>query len=240
MPLGASRAGLMSVVGDDIPESEIDHDYRWIANDIDLSDGDSVSNWSDITGPADLSAVGSPTFRENSVNEQSSVEIDSVDDGFDIDPFSGTNSLEPDGGLTFIWVFVKFNSADDDGTLAVHVGDNVDLQIRFRGGSLETRIGGGNDPSTPNVTVGDAHIAVGRWDGSEFEMRLDGEIGDQTSDSTLSSNDGQDSVGYRAIADDRRLDGQIMEGIISEKDVTDSNLQTEEQRLADYYGISLA
>ena len=239
-PFGASRAGLMSVAADDIPDSEIDPEYRWIASDLDLSDSDPVtSNWVDRVSGLELAPTGSPTFRSDIAGGQPAVEIDSVDDGFDL-----VSSLPHfDGAYTIIFVGVKLNSVDDDGTVVDFFDDNG-VQIRYRdesGGSpqLFTEPARNFISAPESPTVGNPHIISARWDGSDEEIRINGN-GNTASADSLSDNEGDsDHIGYRNSGgqSDRNADFQLLEiQVATSYDATD--LSETETNLMDFYDIS--
>ena len=83
MPLGANRAGIVSQVGDAIPDSGNLH-ARYDARALSLSDGETVSSWTDVSGNENhLSASGEPTFRDatsSSVGPVPSIDYDGSND----------------------------------------------------------------------------------------------------------------------------------------------------------------
>ena len=86
-PFGASRAGLMSVRRDAIPDSV---EYHYDATELNVSDGSSISTWDDSVGGQDLSGGGGASFTNDGINGNPSVTFDGVDDYFE---FGGSVSL---------------------------------------------------------------------------------------------------------------------------------------------------
>ena len=206
-PFGASRAGLMSVAVDDIPDSAILHlDAQSLTG---FNDGQTVSTWSDeSTEGNDL--TGSAIYRENGINGNPSLEFDPAQDH----GFTGTmtTSLQPNAVFAVFEWFRTFD--EDDGLYRIFITRDsfTNLDARNTSGDLGWNMfagqffGGSQDAGIQMLT--------GLFDGASSEIRENGVVtntGDPGSDGTgETAGVGIDADGLSAETT------QIWEGYIGE------------------------
>ena len=228
-PFGASRAGLMSVAADDIPDSAVAH---YDATQEDFSDGGSVSTLTDFSGSNNDATGGTPTFLVDQRNGNAVFDFDS-DDQLDsstpdfAQPYSGVIAVQAndDGTDTSLFSAQSGASGDERGSLYYDFDSN---ELELRVGDENPR---GGTPTTNWVVVS---FVV---DGDDSEVRIDG-----STEFTGDAGDGAwsgISVGQR-YTDAEGLDGLVGEILYYDVDLRDSGeLSEEEQRVANKWGISI-
>ena len=134
-PFGASRAGLMSVAGDDIPDSVV---YQLKTPISGLSDGDTVNTWPAVEGKPDATS-SSLIYSENEFNEIDAVSGDGIDDILNC----GSDSTDIIGGTEFTWamtiqtqdtdrIIMGFEDENIDSFCRIDFRDDGDIQLRMR------------------------------------------------------------------------------------------------------------
>ena len=226
MPLGASRAGLMSVGEDAIPDSAVArYDPRQESTG-------SVSSISDQIGGNDLTGSGSVV--DDGINGVQSFDTDD-DENWDISQSDFT--VERDWAINFVVELpatatnnMLLGNNDDDNELVYWQDDDSgNWNVRWGDdGSVET-----GSSSTTNPFVG-TFRAFGSSGGETL-------INNST-DIDATNNDGVDdllgfSLGSRADGD-LQIDAKFGEVVIYDNP-SESDLEDEVERLADDYGISL-
>ena len=162
MPLGASRAGLMSVAVDDIPDLGLDHLYWGPAID------DVSQDWEDQDGGLNTSPFGSPSL--DAINSTQAVSYDGSGDYHSADSWS----LGSSGEYTFA---IVFEAASVDFSFPVSNGStNGNSGWRFRISDDGYQVGhpGVGSSGTQGTVDTDPHVAVGTFDGSNVIVDLDG------------------------------------------------------------------
>lgn len=219
--------------GGAIPDSAIaQYDARALTG---YSDGDPVNTWPDEGGNYDVTGTA-PTFRSSGINGNPSVEFDGSDDVLSA-TFNSTES-QPN---TIAAVVEPFN-ADQTGYTAVvdaesnlHQlayntgGNNNNIELIVNDSSI-TQLGGGSITNDP-------FLIVGIFDGNDSEIRANG--------SSVATGSLDDSVGLDGIqlghgnnGPEEHLSGYLGEVVPYEADLrATGTLPTEEQRLADKWGI---
>ena len=226
-PFGASRAGLMSVAEDDIPDSAI---YQWDATELSLSDGDSVSSWTDEIGELEL--TGAATYRDDGINGVAAVEFDGTDDTLDSAIDSETQPYE----IILVAFTNETSSTDGAGFLGWDSNDGFVVGGRGSGG-IDALRSDGDDELQGDATDTDAHIWSAQFDGSESTIRRDGSDANTGSAGTGPI---ENSFALGSIDDGTNyLNGRIGEVLIYDSVLSASERGDEEDRLAEKWGITI-
>ena len=223
----------------DIPDAGLLHDYH--AAELNLSEGETVSTFTDQSGDDDLSAQDSPTFRESGINGEPAVEYDGIDDGHE------SNSA----GTTPPWVVFLVVDPTNTGSFTVPWADartsEVDAMFRFDQSGDEYRleladagdIEGGTVTTEPIITTWIAD------DSDNYQaVRENGSVEVEDTNASVGSNDLLDGLN---LGGDIDVDRRYMEGFVGRKLVYDlgqleqeSSIDAVESGLADEYGINLS
>ena len=207
-----------------IPDSGLDH--RYIADDIDSSDGDTIDSWSPSEGDLTLNAVGGPIYRSNGIGGNPSVEFDGVDDLFQS---SGDSIPQP----THIFVVAKFN--DSSGIQNIFDGESADGRQIIQANSGGYRIFAGSDTVGGGSVDTDPHIYTASFDAENSYLRVDG-------DQILSGDPGNDGLSMLTLgasnSESDHFEGEISEWLVYSDDKGGEEDDIEEL-LAQEYGISL-
>ena len=236
MPFGASRAGLMSVAADDIPDSDDLHAY-YDATELNLSDDDSVSTWTEETGNEnDLTQETSdnqPTFKTEIINGNSVIRHDG-DSDFLITTFQSTLQQALD-----VFIVAQKRSVGTDDRQRLFASDTADEVEYFSGNDSEGNnwaINAGERLDSTTNEDTDPHIFHVKLNGTESIMRLDG--------SQIASGDvGANNLGGLTTA--ARGSGDVEHGdfdhgeILLYPDRTTSQIESVESYLADKWGITI-
>lgn len=211
-----------------IPDSAV----LWAAaDDLSLSDGETVSTWPDQSDSGnDLSALGAPVFRDSRLNGLPTVDYDGTDDGHEV---TGPSLSQPNTlivvGRIFDTTSTNFfiDGADSTARNGIYGNGNTEAWRAYAGSSIE----GGAPRSTDFVIL----IAV--IDGASSILRRNG--------TQIASGDvGSDDMGGIRLASDADaatwMNGDIAEVVVCESRLSDSQIQDQEQRLSDKWGISIA
>ena len=196
-PFGASRAGLMSVAGDDIPDSG---EYHFVAEDLDSGDDDFVDRINDVS----LSAIGSPSLGSDGLGGHNYVEYDGDDDGH------GAASVDIiEQPFALISVVELLSTSGDNAIMSVQEdslsamlwdGDSRDSWSSWFGDAMT-----GSENDSENV-VG---VVI---DGDESEYRESGEV---TGTGDPGDRDIEDlAIGFNAAAPDRFGNIRFYESVV--------------------------
>lgn len=206
----------------------------WIFEDDDsVSDGDTISNWEERITGTDISAIGSPTYRESRINENPAVELDGANDAFD-EEFSDLSNP-----VTVFVILERYNE-DELEQITGRRTDSDPLHIFF--GSVNEIVADHGDDdrltSTSTVTSGDTALISTRAESGDNTLRLNGS--EEVSNSSTDV-EGMEvlSFGYEVENDRRYLDGYLAHLEIHTDGLTDSEMVDRENELADAYGLSI-
>ena len=213
-----------------IPDSAI---HYYDAAELDLSDGESVTNWADLVGNEDLNDVGSPTYRTNGLNGNPSVEIDGSGDAFE-----GFYAV---GLPCTMYMVIETN---DDGSRQSHFysDSNVSADISARWDGNEEynwRFADSPYSSSPDNSVRKKAIIVieATGDNELVTLRVNG---DEIDSLSSSSSDLFDGFYWGADQRDQRwTDGYLAELLITDQ-VDSDETGSQESRLSDKWDISLS
>jgi len=209
--------------GSAIPDSAIAH---YDATRLSLSDGEGVSTWPDELGYADVS--GTATYRASSLNGNPTVEFDNTDDGL-----SGSASTAHSQPNT-IFVVGRITGSGNQ-TFVDSVGGRH--QLRWSGGGNEYQTYAGSLANFGGSLDSNWHVHTVLIDGSTSTFWKDStQIGS-------SGAGGQDldgaALGY-VPGEGQNLGGNIAEAVFCNTALSTSDRESEEQRLADKWGITLS
>ena len=225
-PFGASRAGLMSVAEDDIPDSV---EYQWVGGDYDESEGEWTDRLSNITLTDD---EGSPTLESDQINGEPAVRYDGGEQSI-----SNSNALDEDAPLTvFIVSDLKNNETDD-----MFWGDVDDLQTFFQdegGGFYRLRVNDNSLETTDRPAEQGWQIREAVLGGSGDEIiRESGE--ELESDDISSAGLSGFIISGRSEGDTSRMLEQDVAEVTILVDPTEDETTQERERLSSKYGIPL-
>ena len=230
-PFGASRAGLMSVAEDDIPDSGTAQ-YQFDVRELNgFEDGNVVNDWTD-TRISDVTASGSATYRENVLNGYSMLEFDGSDDGF----VSAEGSLTNAPVAVIAVVAVDSLPADRERIIGYHTGNNR-TNIGANSQEWEAFGGGSTHRGSGSTDVNLVSVWNEVADPGDNRLREDGS---QTSEHTGDNTEGLEpvSIGYTDATDDTHWSEMI--GFVEyHENISESELAVREQEIADYWGISI-
>jgi hypothetical protein len=211
-----------------IPDSGLVHRYK--AGELALSDGDTVSTFTDIKGDADLSANGAPTYVSSSsnLNGKPAVYYDGVDD----------EHLSADGAVgssaTYHIFYVYDSQATGQQAIMRNEANGQQHRIDSGGSSDEwfhgSFFGDGNSYSNQKNLIGflyNSNGATVRRNGQEIAS-------DGTTDS--SRDDDQWRLGSR---NSDYFEGEIAEVIWYNEEKTGPELDKVENYLANEYGFTI-
>ena len=225
-PFGASRAGLMSVAKDDIPDSAISQ-YDASDSDTVVTSNGTVVEWQDKIGDNDLTGSFS-SVEDGAVNGLDALLSDGVDDEMDV---AYSQSVEPP--FTTIFVFEQVSDTDQ-GTLLSNVGDRQyyanrdDDRWLFQIDDFDNI----SHPSGTNETF--IHTVI--WD-STMEFYQNGTfVGNP--DVNAIGLDGL-AVAYRPDEDDRHHNLRNCEIRVYDSGLDSETRESEESGLADKWGVSI-
>lgn len=230
--LGFQHAGTRYGLHDSvnaIPDSAIAH---YDATELSLSDGDSVSTWSDQTGNGyDLTAGTAPTYKTGIINGNPVVRFDGVDDFLDV-AFSTIS--QPN----HIFIVVQYRSVDSTSSGNQYTFDSDDSNNRELFRQFEGNWGifaGSNLFGSAADTS--AHIGTALYNGSSSSLRIDG-ADDATGDAGADGLGGLTVGSSSSDSDFGPVD--IGEIVVCDGELSTSDRDAEESRLAEKWGISIA
>ncbi|AFZ74572.1 hypothetical protein [Natronobacterium gregoryi] len=230
-PIGSVRKGDGTTLWSAIPDSAIHH---YDSLKLDFDDDDEVDNWPDEIGNVDLDDIdtGSPTYKEDGVNSNPSVEFKQ-----NILTHS-TGNVEINDPYSIAVVAECTGTRGDDDLNIVNDPDRSDMQIRINDGidnEQEVELLG---EGVNTIPLGDAvqqYVGVFTGDSSSTEHICN--------DTTASFDGGSTDadtlfVGGEEGRTDRSWEGFISEIIIYDEKLDSDTRQSEHDRLADKWGIS--
>ena len=231
-PFGASRAGLMSVAADDIPDSGGLHEY-WASQEDGFDDEDPINTLSDQIADNDLS--GTAMFREDDLGGRDAIDYDGTDDGH-----SGDSAAD-DGEYTLLFV-ARLDSVDDSGDRTLYSnGDfgNDGFALRTRGGTFNVTHGGVASEGGSSADT-DRHLFTVRYDGSNLNLRIDGVDDFDRSVGYNSAGENDDLTVGKAPSDSENTNMTFGFARPHDRHIDGEELDDMEQSLADFYDINLS
>lgn len=203
-----------------------------------LSDGDTVSTWEDRIGTNDASATGSPTYRASQLNGNPAVEYDGSGDYHNTGFMPNTsNNLAVIAAVSF----TNENSSALTGSLDSNLDDRFSIPTTSTG-EYNPAYGDGAIKVSGGVATGSTLVITLRGTGSTAFIRVNGAQEDSFSYVSGGSSDAAQFLGARNREDGNPIDnffaGYIGE-IVFYEGLTDSGRDSEEQRLADKWGVAL-
>ena len=205
MPFGASRAGLMSVVGDDIPDSGLKHEY--FAQDETHNDQSTGEQFTDQIGDITLSAEGEPLFDFNGLSGSKSFVYNGTDDGH-----NATSSwLSGDGDEYTVAAVCRYDAVDRDNDQWLVGSDGGDrgMDFRERDGNLQYSHGGESATDIFTVNEGEPFITIGSYNGSEAFADVNGITELDGFSVDYQEEDNGSSIGYNRLLSSNYLDGAV-------------------------------
>ena len=216
--------------GDVIPDTAI---AQYDATELTLNNDDSVETWTDVIGGFDLTDGSPPTYKTNVQNGNAVVRFDGVDDKIYIDDVGLTENQPV--SIAFV---AKQNAGSERGMFGSG-NDSTDFFYTRTDDGEEWRMFAGSDvQSNSNNHNNEWNIHFVVFNGSNSFIRLNG--------SEVASGDAGGTnlegflIGDISVPQDRFLEGDVGEALIYETALDGSTLDSEEQRLSDKWGISIA
>lgn len=207
-----------------IPDSAIAHyDAQALSA---FNDGESVSSWPDELNNFDASGNGGPIYRESGINGHPSIEFDGTDDRYTA---TGLNISQPNT----IFAVVEGSGLGDGSRYYVVDGDADRNLLRFDDNDEWGIYAGSEVYGSTDTTV---QLLAARFDGANSLLREDGA-------ETLSADAGteglDDLIIGAQVGGNNQWSGYIGEIVVCDGGLASSEIQDEEQRLADKWGISI-
>jgi len=202
-----------------------------------FSDGDTVSTWTDNIGPNDVTG-GSPVYKTGVQNGLPVVRFDGADDQLSKLPVD-TTITPPYSWLAVVPEATQGGAGNE--TVVARADGNDDAWYfrwedppneawHYRSGSITAGAGRGIDNSAAPVLIG------GITTTSDEKLRVDGSEIEEVS---TTPND-IESIELAASFGNWYLDGSLAEVVLYDADIeADGDLQAEETRLSDKWGISI-
>jgi len=220
-----------STVFSAIPDSQLNPSHRYIAAGESLSDQDTMSSFTDQSGGDNLPAVNAPTYISDGIGGEPAADLSATPDYFAGSfsnaisaPYTVVCVLDPaDTGLRACW-------DDNSNTInGVQLDINQDNAIVRENGDFDANI----SVSLPSGPL----IVSARLDDGNNLLRINGTSATPslTVDGSLSGA----ALGYDTSDNRRPINGPYAEWLIDPSSVSDADIQSEEQRLANYYGITI-
>ena len=215
-----------------IPDSEVNPDHRYVAANEDLTQGESMSTLTDMVGDDNLSASGDPTYGESEIGDQPGAVLDPNGPDFFTGSFSSAISqpytifavFQTDNGSNRRAIFENDSSSDEHG-----------VQFFFDDDTVLVRDENQFDTDAGTPTTDDCILTV-QYDASDTFVRVNGtQVSADVGDGDMTGL----TLGYDISADRRPMDGPFSEWLIDPSAVSSSDIDAEEQRLSDFYDISL-
>jgi hypothetical protein len=223
--------------GPDLPPSTVAH---FDATLLSLNDGDPVTTWPDQISGNDATDVNPPTFRSSGINGNSAIEFDGTND--EMEANIGTFN-QP---LTFGIVY-KLNSTSGANNILTSKGSD-EFEFRYRTDTSPNRYahffdeggdGGVFDvPKSPTTTP---TISIHSYDFSSGRFR-DNATNLSFSTTSFSGTPGNASLVNLTIGNntfDQRFTGEVSEIMVYDSFLTLTEVQNEETRLSNKYGITI-
>jgi len=220
--------------GPDLPPSTVAH---FDATLLSLNDGDPVTTWPDQISGNDATDVNPPTFRSSGINGNPAIEFDGTNDEME------ANIGAFNQPLTFGIVY-KFNDTSATTTILTSKGSD-ELQFKFRSPDFyEHFLDQGGDsgafdipksPTTsPTISIHSYDFSTGRFRDNATNLSF--------STRSFSGNAGNVSLINLTIGNntfDQRFTGEVSEIMVYDSFLTLTEVQNEETRLSNKYGITI-
>ena len=212
--------------GPDIPDSAI---AQYDAQALSGNDGDGLSTWPDEIGNNDITG-GNPIIRDAGINGNRSLEFDGVNDSLDI----SFSTISQPNTIISVVEFGKSDTTEDSFIIdSESNSDHAVSQGRYEKQSIEA----GSLLRGAAVTQ-DPILITGIFDGSNSVIKENGSQ-QNTGDAGNNGLTGI-SVGINQSGNtDDMYQGYIGEIMVYESRLSSSEIDSEEQRLADKWGITL-
>ena len=180
MPVGANRAGIVSQVGDAIPDSELLQN-RYDARELSLNDGDTINPFTDLKGDTDLDETGAPQYDADAINSKAGSSYDGSKDNHFV-TFSSVSQ-------PFVWAWVMDirSVADNDNEFYID-DESIKLGTRVLNNQGEWQMADGDRNTNGGAISTGNKIVVAVFDGSSSKLRVNGS--DEITLSTSDSNGG--------------------------------------------------
>ena len=210
--------------GDEIPDRAVAH---YDATQLGLSDDDSVITWTDDSGEGhDLTAGDAPTYKTNVLNGNPVVRFDGNENYLDVT--FGSSLSQPN----VIFTVAQATSSPDG-----FIYDGIDGSNRhwLRAAANNWGHGAGSEDQGSEHDQ-DPHIFTSILDGSDGQLRLDGSV------DTSGDVGADDLTGLTAGADnstDSNGAFDVGEILVVDEGLTSTEIENEEQRLSDKWGITI-
>ena len=226
--------------GSDIPDSAIaQYDAQAL---IGFNDGDSITTWEDNLNNNDITGE-TPVYRDSAINGNPAVEFDGNDDYLEtalpssisqpttvitVGQIPDHDAPNEDGAFTY---FDNHRSSNNFHLVRPQDTESNSNEFRYRNNAGET-FETDNGTATTNPEV-----LVNIFDGNNSEIRRNGSDLSVTGESGTNDLEG---IQLGSRQDERDFfDGYIAEVITYDDRLTSSEIEEEEQRLSDKWGISL-
>jgi len=209
-----------------IPDSAI---AQYDAQALSGNDGDGLSTWPDEIGNNDITG-GNPIIRDAGINGNRSLEFDGVNDSLDI----SFSTISQPNTIISVVEFGKSDTTEDSFIIdSESNSDHAVSQGRFGEQSIQagSRLGG-------TAVTQDPILITGIFDGSNSVIKENGSqqnTGDAGNNGLTGISVGINQSG----STDRMYQGYIGEIMVYESRLSSSEIDSEEQRLADKWGITL-
>ena len=231
MPLGASRAGLMSVAGDDIPD-ELEH--QWDTRESNVSDG-TIESVPDQIGDIDLTAENGPDFVEGGLNGEDVAVLNGSDQAFS---YEFPETFQRPATMFFV---ISHN--DKGGSNQVWRDENVsgnrnEFRLRPDDGETDTFVCGPSDTDVSEAPTGDQIWTIAIDDDSEVVWRLNGSV-IKTDDDASDSDVLADAVFGNRPDLDQGFDGAFAEVAVAGERLEDSDISQYEEQLESDWGMDV-
>ena len=233
-PFGASRAGLMSVAEDDIPDSL---EYQYFSTEQQYADSETVDPFEDSVEPkVDLPATGSPTLNADSLNTVDAVELDGSNDEYDYD-YTDSIISEP---CTLLFA-LRQNPSNDIETLWDDINTESRIQNQVDNNRWFLRIDDTTSFGSTDNDTGDLIISLPISASDGADLRVNGDVKESLDASDISSDLSILQSGkFMSEGGDRFVTG-LWGGLAIHTDaaLSGSDLEAEEGRLESEFNMDV-
>jgi len=205
--------------------------HRYVAANENLADGDPFTSFTDIIAGDDLSAQGTPTYGQSEIGGKPAAVLDASNTEY----FEGSFTSTVSQPLTVFAVFQANNGNTRRAIFDDNTSDLHGVQFFFDNNSIVIRDTGGSFDVAGTPTTADTILTV-QYNSSSSFIRVNG-----TESNVNVGSRGMPGValGYDTGSNRRPFDGVYAEWLIADSAVSSNDIDAEEQRLANFYGISL-
>lgn len=221
----------------DMPAAIANHGFAWWqAPSLDLNDGETVSTFTDESDTGnDLTMSGDPTYQTGVQNGEDVVRFDGSDDSGTKDPLE-SNVTAP---YTFICAVIDAAQGSNDEAVIARSDSNYDnFWVQWNNSGDWRVVGNNNSDDAVGGTTAAPLILSGIIRSDEVVIR---ENGSQTGSTSISDPSTLEGLQMAETFGNWPLDGDIGEVGGYDADMEAENeLADEEQRMADFWGITLS